>query len=63
MKIRHKITCTIFSCGLFGHSQEQHEMGDSDGVGFFQEKSAGKKLIRLFVPNFLGLYTKLLPET
>ena len=44
-------------------SREQHEMGDSDGVGFFQEKSAGKKLIRLFVPNFLGLYNKLLPET
>ena len=44
-------------------SREQHEMGDSDGVGFFQEKGAGKKLIRVFVPNFLGLYTKLLPET
>ncbi len=44
-------------------SREQHEMGNSDGVGFFQEKSAGKKLMRLFVPNFLGLYSKLLPET
>ena len=44
-------------------SREQHEMGNSDGVGFFQEKGAGKKVIRVFVPNFLGLYTKLLPET
>ena len=44
-------------------SWEQHETDNSEGVGFFQEKGAGEKVIRVFVPNFLGLYTKLLPET